>query len=241
MIGKTTDIRTKKQVKQITVQGPSKHEAKLEQLTKYTHIKIVNGAFHLLEVQGTEKKGEILLATDLNPVTQSKAYIVVKIKDLYEAMFDTNLNHHYHLYEILNKEKSVPYFDIDKFPENKVYSVSALKNYIAHFLEKAYSTQIEKANILIYSSTDIDNPSKISFHAIVPGYEVNRKDLEAKIDQYDKLHLFDNRVYKSNQLFRILNSTKMGKHNLKKYMGKEQIDPKYHLITQSTKGYFKLV
>jgi hypothetical protein len=184
----------------------------IDALIKETNLNfIIDGAFHFKDLRNPEKD-EIIIASDiLLSKNNSKCFLIVKKKDLekYVSINKTN-----HIHEILNSDESKLYLDIDNKNIHKFVPRMA-KIYTETFVEKAFG--IIPKNIQIYKTYQSDDNLITRYHILVPDIKIKRSEMQELIRKYDFLEIFDYKVYKKFQLFRIIGCLKDNK-NKKEYI-----------------------
>lgn len=163
----------------------------------------------LHDAQKAYQKGQILFAAD---VTESgfKQYCIFESYEGYMKEYTNRMNQKKgnHFYEVINGPQKI-YLDIDI--KGDCDAVEGLNQ-----IEKVIMEQYPDAQINIYTS------GEKSYHIIVNGYLVeDAEDNKKRVIEiaYRVTHpiggFIDLKVYKKNQLFRLLQCSKKGKDNIK--------------------------
>lgn len=115
-------------------------------------------------------------------------------------------------FEVLNKDITKFYYDLDHLNNDNGYTKEELKTLINDFIMKLnlfFNININKKDLLIYSRREQDTNLIFSVHIILPKFKVHKRLNERFINLLLNTELFDNSIYTKNRNFCLPYNTKL--------------------------------
>ena len=170
----------------------------------------------LSKIAGVEfKENERILAENFQytkdgEVKKSFRYKLFKSQDRMIKFIDNHKwgNH----FEVLNKDITKFYYDLDHLNNDNGYTQEELKTLINDFIMKLnlfFNINITKKDLLIYSRREKDTNLIFSVHIILPKFKVHKRLNERFINLLLNTELFDNSIYGKNRNFCLPFNTKL--------------------------------
>jgi len=142
-----------------------------------------------------------------------------------------------HVYEVIGKEVTKPYFDIDYLNLTREQTSDFLSDFVNVLSESKLICGLQPSELITLTNDKFMKKNKRlnipkqasdkihSLHIIIPNYKIDRKDLKLLVkylndkymdvwDKYTDNDIFDLAIYGKNQQFRMINQSKL-EHKIK--------------------------